>query len=61
MLITAAELLQPDLQVTTRAAPVRRAAVIRVHVPILANDLLELALRDRKFAQKLTAPCRRPF
>ena len=51
MLVTAAEPLQPNLQVTARAASVRRAAVIGVHVPILANDLLEVALRDRKFAQ----------
>jgi hypothetical protein len=61
MLVTAAELLQPDLQVTARAAPVRRAAVILVHMQVLANDVLELALRDRKFAQELTAPSGRPF
>jgi len=53
--------LQPDIQATARAAPVRRAAVILAQMPILANDLLELALRNWKLAQKLTTPRGRPF
>ena len=61
MLETASEFLQPDLQVTARAAPMRRAAVILVHMPVLANDVLELTLRDRKLAQELAASCGRPF
>jgi len=61
MLETASELLQPDLQVTARAAPMRRAAVILVHMPVLANDVFELTVRDRKLAQELTASCGRPF
>jgi len=41
---TLSELLQPDLQVTARAAPWLRTTVLLVHTPVLVNDLFELDL-----------------
>ena len=61
MLKTASELLQPDLQVTARAAPLRRAAVVLVHMSVLADDVFKLALRDRELALEVAAPCGSPF